>query len=124
MRFIKESIGILIIVLFVIFIEIITENITNKSLDKINLKIQSLENSNNDIQKEVEEFSKVWEKEEKKLSCYMEHNELEEISKNVNNLVFLVQNKKMENIKEKINEIEFKMEHIKNKQRLKLENIF
>lgn len=54
----------------------------------------------------------------------MEHNELEEITKLVNSLVFSIENDKKENINETIDEIKFKMEHIENKQKVKIENIF
>lgn len=126
MHFMKETIGMILILVFVISIEIIITKITNDSLDTVNSEIGIIEKqeSKDDLKDAIKSFSKTWEEEEKKLSCFMEHNELEEITKNVNSLVFSIENGKEESIKEKINDIKFKMEHIKNKQKIKLENIF
>lgn len=126
MQFIKETIGIILIILFVIIIEIITMKVTNNSLNRVNdeLGLIESESNENELKSKINNFSNSWKNEEKKLSCFMEHNELEEITKEVNSLVFAIENGKKETIKEKLDNIKFKMEHIKNKQKIKIENIF
>ena len=126
MQFIKETIGIILIILFVIIIEIITMKVTNNSLNRVNdeLELIESESNENELKSKINNFSNSWKNEEKKLSCFMEHNELEEITKEVNSLVFAIENGKKETIKEKLDNIKFKMEHIKNKQKIKIENIF
>lgn len=125
MRFIKETIGIILIIVFVISIEIITEKITNNSLRVISQKITNIEeNGEEKIEESVNKLSETWKNEEAKLSCYMEHDELEEISKLINSLKFSSKKNDTEKIEENIDEIKFKMEHIKNKQKVKIKNIF
>lgn len=124
MHFLKESIGIVIIVVFIIFMEIITNKITQESLDNINTKIEFVLADDENIKEKVNDLSNAWYEEESKLSCYMEHDELEEISKSINSLVFYSENNDKEHIKEQISKIRFKMEHIEDKQKIKLENIF
>lgn len=124
MRFIKETIGIVLIIVFVICIEIITGKITNNSLQNISKEIEKVETEEVETQNAVSSLSEVWKVEESKLSCYMEHDELEEISKLINSLEFYSKNNDMESIDEEINEIKFKLEHIKNKQKVKIKNIF
>lgn len=125
MRFIKETIGIILIIVFVISIEIITEKITNNSLRVISQEITNIEeNGEEKIEESVNKLSETWKNEEAKLSCYMEHDELEEISKLINSLKFSSKKNDTEKIEENIDEIKFKMEHIKNKQKVKIKNIF
>lgn len=125
MRFIKEIIGIILIIVFVISIEIITEKITNNSLRVISQEITNIEeNGEEKIEESVNKLSETWKNEEAKLSCYMEHDELEEISKLINSLKFSSKKNDTEKIEENIDEIKFKMEHIKNKQKVKIKNIF
>lgn len=126
MRFIKETVGLILIIVFVITIEIITVKVTDSSLKNIDSKISTIEKQEDDegLKTSIDELSKSWKHEEKDLSCYMEHDELEEITKLINSLEFSIENNKKENINEKIDEIKFKMEHIKNKQKVRIENIF
>ena len=125
MRFMKETIGIILIIVFVISIEIITEKITNNSLRVISQEITNIEeNGEEKIEECVNKLSETWKNEEAKLSCYMEHDELEEISKLINSLKFSSKKNDTEKIEENIDEIKFKMEHIKNKQKVKIKNIF
>ena len=84
MHFIKETIGIILIIVFVISIEIITEKITNNSLRVISQEITNIEeNGEEKIEESVNKLSETWKNEEAKLSCYMEHDELEEISQEI-----------------------------------------
>lgn len=126
MRFVKEFIGLALIIVFVITIEIITVKITKNSLKNIDDKISQIQKweSDEQLEESIKNLSNTWDEEEKRLSCYMEHNELEEISKLVNSLEFQIENNKKDNINQTVDEIKFKMEHIENKQKIKLENIF
>lgn len=124
MRFVRETIGIILILVFVISIEIITEKTTNNSLKIMSQEIVKVENGEDEIKSTINKLSESWKNEESKLSCYMEHDELEEISKLINSLVFSSQNDDMDKVYENINEIKFKLDHIKNKQKVKIKNVF
>ena len=81
MRFIRELIILILIIVFVIVIDNITQNITEKSLKNISLKINEVENNlyQENNESEIKELSEIWKNEESKLAFYMEHNELEQI---------------------------------------------
>ena len=71
MRFIKETIGIILIIVFVISIEIITEKITNNSLRVISQEITNIEeNGEEKIEESVNKLSETWKNEEAKLSFF------------------------------------------------------
>lgn len=124
MQFVRETIGVILIIVFVISIEIITQKITNTSIKIMNQEIEKVEKEEEKIEVAVSKLSETWKNEEAKLSCYMEHDELEEISKLINSLEIFSNNDDKEKMNQNIHEIKFKMEHIKNKQNIKIQNIF
>lgn len=125
-RFFKEYAILLFIILFVILIETITDNITRQSIEDINNNISQLENAleSDNVEEKIDDLFLAWKKEEGKLSFYMEHNELEKVSVLVDNVKANIKTKSMEEINEEISEIKFMLEHIKEKQKLELKNIF
>ena len=126
MRFFKEYVVIFLVIVFVILIEIITDSITKKSINDINNKIEEVEVSletseNND---KINELCDSWKKECDKLSFYMEHDELGKVGILVDNVRSDIKNENTEDVKQELDEIKFLLEHIKDKQKLQLKNIF
>lgn len=126
MRFFKEYIILFLIIVFVILIEVITDNITYRSLESINVKIKDLEDviERDEAKEKVKELSEEWKKEETKLCYYMEHDELEKVSVLVDNVKSNIEADNDDVIKEQVNEIKYILEHVKNKQKIELKNIF
>lgn len=126
MRFLKEYVIIVLIIIFVIVIEVITNTITGKSISDINNSIEEVENSleSEEAKGKIKELCSSWKNEEKKLSYYMEHNELEKVGKLVDNVKSDIENDNTEDVKQELDEIKFLLEHIKDKQKLQLKNIF
>ena len=126
MRFLKEYVILFFIIVFVNFIEIITDNITHKSISDINKTIEELELSleSEDAGEKVKNLCDSWKKEEDKLAFYMEHDELEKVGVLVDNIKSDIANDSMDEINEKVDEIKFLLEHVKNKQKIELKNIF
>lgn len=126
MRFFKEYIILFLIIVFVILIEVITDNITYRSLESINVKIKDLEAAieRDEAKEKVKELSEEWKKEETKLCYYMEHDELEKVSVLVDNVKSNIEADNDDVIKEQVNEIKYILEHVKNKQKIELKNIF
>lgn len=126
MRFIREFIMLFLIIVFVFAIENITQKNTESVLREINSKIFEVEEelySKNNKDK-MNEFSKFWKNKEAKLAFYMEHNELELISSKITNAKTNIENNNIDEAIEYLDEIKFRIEHIKNKQKLELKNIF
>jgi hypothetical protein len=126
MRFLKEYVILFFIIVFVILIEIITDNITNKSITDINSTIEDLESAleSGVAEEKIKNLCSSWKKEEDKLAFYMEHDELEKVGVLVDNIKSDIANDSMDEINEKVDEIKFLLEHVKNKQKIELKNIF
>lgn len=126
MRFLKEYVILIFIIVFVILIEFITVKITQDFLEEINKKIEELEYSieTDENIKKVEELSELWKNKENKLEYFMQHKELEEISSKIAAAKANIENNDIDEAKEKIDEIKFRVEHIKNIQKVNMRNIF
>lgn len=126
MRFLKEYTILFIIIVFVILIEIITDNITHKAINNISQNIDELESvlETEEAKDSINKLCLSWKNEGKKLSYYMEHNELEKISILVDNVKSDIESENTEEINKELNEMKFLLEHVKNKQKLELKNIF
>ena len=127
MRFFREYLILALIIVFVTLTELITLHVTNICLENINYDIRELElaiNENNDVYDKMQKLLDEWRTVENKLSFYMEHNELEKISSDVINLESNIRTNDNVDSIEKLNEVEYRLIHVKNKQRLKLKNIF
>ncbi len=126
MRFLKEFIIVFLVILFVISMEFITKRITEEFVEKIDKKIGEVEESleTADSENKIEELVNLWKNEEVKLEYYMEHQELEDISVKIINTKSNIKNGDLDEAREQIDEVKFRVQHIKNKQKLELKNIF
>ena len=113
MRFLKEYTILFIIIVFVILIEIITDNITHKAINNISKNIDELESvlETEEAKDSINELCLSWKNEGKKLSYYMEHNELEKISILVDNVKSDIESENTEEINKELNEMKFLLEN-------------
>lgn len=141
MKLKKEFIIVTIIIFFICGLEVITDNICEKSIDNIYKQIESVNTGVKKIQQlksknELydEEKNKLyatfnnlkndWFKEEGKLSFFSEHDELEKVSKNI---VIVQTNLELEEYAialEHMQEAAYWLNHFKEKDSVKLKNIF
>lgn len=153
MKKIKREIWLLIIILIIIIaLEIITNFIANRSIDSILGKLSELKENLQNVEKneeltlslenknelELEEVDKEidgiiedignlkndWFKEEKKLSFFAEHDELEKISYAITILEENAINNEYNNALENLVEAKYWLEHVKEKDSFRLKNIF
>ncbi len=132
MRFIKEYIVLISIIVFLIVTEIYISTVTKKSIEESEKMVDYvIENALNkedykkeDEIKKVEEFEKVWKKIEDRLSYFTEHNELEKVSAAIAEMKGCVESGLQEDAYMKMKEIKFRIEHIKTKQKFALNNLF
>lgn len=137
----KEVILIIIVIIAISILEILTSNISKKSIEKISneldIVIKEIENNINlketgnldDSSKEntknkIKELKNDWIKEQDKLSMFVEHDELEKVTEA---LIILEENSKNEEYETALeNSAEFKywLKHFEEKERLKIKNIF
>ena len=125
----KEIVITIIVLALIIVGNIITQNNTNKSVEEISLKLsnlkQEVENKNwDEANKKTEEIEKVWETKNEVMAYYIEHNELEKVQTEIVKTKADVESKESAMATESINSCNFILEHIKDKNALKIVNIF
>ena len=132
MRFLKEYIVLIIIFILLITFDVLSRNYTEKSIQFLNSEVDEIikislyeENfDNNKILKKIEEFEKDWKKRQEVMSFYAEHNELEKVNVAISLMKSKIEVNKIEDAYENMVEIKYRIEHIKEKQEFKLNNIF
>ena len=136
----KPIIVIFIIVVIIIILDIISNNYTDKSIEDISQKLNTLDflleemnkidKTANDLslQEDIENNSKdmvnIWKKRQKILNCYIEHNEIEKISDKIHLIEKQIRIDSLEDARQSITEAEYTLEHLKEKQKLSLVNLF
>lgn len=129
MRFLKEYVIIVVILIIVFAINCITGKNLESSIRWMRDGIISIENkmSENDEEGAKNEFYELedkWKKETDKLSFFVEHNELEKVSDDIAIVEANFNTKDNDKIIETISELKFMLEHIEDKNKLKWKNIF
>lgn len=132
MRFLKEIVAIIVIIVFLVVSDIYISSFTEKSIAEIESNVDYiLENSldkenyvKEDELEKIEKFEKDWKELEDRLAYFIEHNELEKVGVSIAIMKANVEADMKEDAYEKMQEIKFRIEHIKTKQKLKLNNIF
>lgn len=129
MRFIKEYSIIIIILVIVFYIDFVTskslEDAVNWARDGIT-SIENKINENNEVeaQDEFYDFEEKWKEKVQNLSLFVEHNELEKVSNDIVIIESNFETNETEKALENIAELKFMLEHIEEKNKLKLKNIF
>ena len=132
MRFLKEIIAIVVIISFLIISDVYISNFTEKSIieieEKIDYILENVLSKENYVKEEkikkIEDFEKAWKDVEDKLAYFIEHNELEKVSVAIVLMKANVEADLREDAYEKMQELKFRIEHIKTKQKLELNNFF
>ena len=141
----KEIIICICVIIFVIAIDMITQNYSKATIDKITDELTSYKDTLISKAKEKEENSKNEEKENKEneekkqkikdilnefddkyevLSYYIEHEELEKVKTELVNIQANIETEEYKQANADINRAVFLLEHIKQKMSLQLKNIF
>lgn len=126
----KEIFIICIIIVFITVLHIVTQKYTenffddiSSNLDKIQESILS-QNNTNELGKDIDELQKKWVSKFNLFACFIEHDELEKVQ---TALISIDANYKVKEYNKCIDEIEkckFILEHIENKDSLKIVNVF
>ena len=128
---VKEFV-ICIMILILIFVgNGITQGYSRSSIENINEKLANLREEMNkeeinheEIVKKEEEIDKEWEEMFSRLAYYIEHEELEKVSKNLENTKTYIKLKEYDNSIKEINEGIYILNHIEDKYSFNLQNIF
>ena len=136
----KKILIIIIVIFFVISLDFMTENYTNKVVNEVNQELEIVNKKieegyvdnefvlGKNIEKDIRKISKKvlekWRKQDNILSFYIEHDELEKVSDKINLLNKQIEISNYTDAISSINEIEFLLKHITEKQSLTWKNIF
>lgn len=130
-KMVKEFV-ICIMILILIFVgNGITQGYSRSSIENINEKLANLREEMNkeeinheEIVKKEEEIDKEWKEMFSRLAYYIEHEELEKVSKNLENTKTYIKLKEYDNSIKEINEGIYILNHIEDKYSFNLQNIF
>ena len=133
-KMVKEFI-ICVIILVLIFVgNGITQGYSRDSIENINQKLTDLEEvidkenkeeiDQEEVNKREEEIDKEWDEMFSKLAYYIEHEELETVAKNLENMKTYLKLKEYDNAIKEIREGIYILQHIEDKYSFNLQNIF
>ncbi len=129
MRFWKEYSIILAILLIVFVIDYSTDKNLGDSVNWMREGIVSIENKckeneEEEAQNEFYELEQRWKEEQEMLALFVEHNELEKISGDIVLIQSNFDTNDTDELFQNIADLKFMLEHIEEKNKLKLKNIF
>lgn len=127
----KEWIICGIVIFLVAITNIITQNYTNQSVETTNQKLENLkeklmkeEVERQEVEKEMQNVMEHWKKRYETLAYYIEHDELEKVETELTSLKANIQ---IEQYEEGVPDLErsiFILNHIKEKFKLNIKNVF
>ena len=127
----KELIICIFIIMLIIILNIITQNYTKECVSQMNerldiLKEASLEEQieEKNIISEIQNIENRWSEFHEKLAYYIEHDELEKVETKIYAIKGLAETKKYEEIIPELEECTFILEHIQDKTKLNIKNVF
>ena len=127
----KESIIVVIIVVIILIVNIITQKYTKETVENLDNKLEELktdmqeENIDNEKVKNKNDFiMSEWKKKYEKLAYFIEHDELEKVETELTTLKSYIETEEYEEGIPEIDRSIFILNHIKDKFKLNLKNIF
>ena len=125
----KEIIIIVVVIGLIIGLDIITNNYTKQSLERITSKLNALREYvlNEDKQNAEEQMrivKEIWEERYKTLAFYIEHDELEKVETELTKLLAYINVKEYKECIAELDTTIFILEHIKEKEEFHLRSIF
>lgn len=129
----KELIICIIIVFLIIIGNIITQNYTKECVAQMNEKLDilkeaslnaELETENSEVSKQVREIENKWNEYQEKLAYYIEHDELEKVESQIYTMKGFNEIEKYDEIIPELEKCVFILEHIQDKTKINIKNIF
>ena len=103
------------------------QNYTSKTLDTISTNLEELKETLNDnkfSKEKVIQVNNEWDKKFNILTCFLEHDELEKVKTQLVVITAGIDVEDTEYVYEEIDKAVYILEHIKDKNSLKLDNVF
>lgn len=128
----KEFIVCVVIVVVIIVGDIFLQRYTKESLNLINEKLSEIKEDlkkgedlkKEEINKKIGEINKEWDKRFNILTCFLEHNELEKVKTQLVSITAGLEIHDNEYVYEELNKTIYILEHIRDKESFRIDNIF
>lgn len=124
----KELIISIVIVLSIVVLDFVTQDYTKETVRQTSVMLKNLKDeiktSKENISNNLEEIFKSWEEKSVKMAYFIEHDELEKVETNFTNIKSYIEENELDMAISSIDEAEFILKHIKEKNAFNLENIF
>ena len=129
----KEIIICITIVVTIVIGNSITQKYTTESVNEMvnllnNIKTEIFENKENvdinNLENEIDNLKEEWEKRHEKLAFYIEHDELEKVETNLTGLKGEIEGGEYGEVMSRLEQSVFLLEHIEDKYKFNLQNIF
>ena len=125
----KETIISISIILSILILDIASQNYTKRAVQDMNNSISAFRNQINNVEEEtlqkcVDNINTKWKEYNRILSLYIEHNELEKVETYLAGYKNYVYADDKQVAFKDIDQTEFMLEHISNKYKFTIENIF
>lgn len=127
----KEVIITIIIVITIVTGNILTRNYTKSSVDSMNKELAQIreelikeERQEAKIVEQMNQIDRKWQKLSEELAYYIEHDELEKVETDLVALRANIDTQEYETGIENLDRCKFILDHIKDKEALKIKNIF
>ena len=125
----REISIIITVIVFIITLDIITNKYTIYAGDELsnnlyNLREEILKEDKEKIDSKIKQIDNGWDEYNKKLSYYMEHDELEKVGTNLTALKAHIEVEEYEDAIENLDETVFILQHIQEKEKFSIRSIF
>lgn len=129
----KELIICLFIFILIIIGNIVTQNYTEKCVANMNEKLEQLKETsmkakigekNEYISNKIKEIEDLWNESQEKLAYYIEHDELEKVETQIFTMSGFNEIEKYDEIVPELEKCVFILEHIQDKTKINIKNIF
>lgn len=125
----KETVTCIIIIVLIVCLDLFTQNYTKQSVETITEELALIKEEmtlgNKEKTKEkIDELNQKWKEKHDKLAYYIEHDELEKVNTSLVKIKSYIEIEEYNEAIPEITECKYILEHIKEKQRLKIINVF
>ena len=129
----KEIIICITIVTTIVIGNSVTQKYTTESVNEMvnllnNIRTEIFDNKENidisNIENKIENLKEEWEKRHEKLAFYIEHDELEKVETNLTGLKGEIEGGEYGEVMSRLDQSVFLLEHIEDKYKFNLQNIF
>ena len=125
---VKELVISIVIIICIVSLDMVTQDYTKECIDHTSVLLHDLkkniDSEEENITDNLEKLLQNWKEKKEKLSYFIEHDELEKVETNLVNLQSYINEEDFSMAITSIDEAEFILEHIKEKNALNLKNIF